>query len=163
MTKNCKQTTVPTVDNSSSKCSEFGFTDFECVTTDFAIPYLSILAGSTLKDVIDSTVVDLKRKGSRIGILERAYKPTTVTTDDYTILSTDEIIYFAPTSLAGNATLPAVTVNNQGRKITFINFSGATKTLGTYRTGSATTDTTIVTDTQITLQAIGSEWILVAS
>ena len=162
MEKNCQSTIVPVVDNTSTTCSECGFTDFECIIANYTIPYLSVLSGDTLKRVVFLIEQDLKTKGARISTLESNYKPTTVTTDDYTITATDTTVYFSPTSLTGTATLPTITASNRGKKITFVNYSGDTKTLSVYRTGSATTNTTILNDTVMTLQAIGAEWIKIS-
>lgn len=72
MTKNCRQTTIPVVDNSTSTCGECGYTDFECVTIGYSIPYIGVLSGDSLAEVIDKMVTDNKKKSKRISDLEAA-------------------------------------------------------------------------------------------
>jgi len=72
MAKNCKQTTIPVVDNSTSTCGDCGYTDFECVTIGYSIPYLGILSGDSLAEVMDKMVIDIKKKTKRISDLEAA-------------------------------------------------------------------------------------------
>ena len=84
-------------------------------------------------------------------------KVVRVTTAAYIVGADDYIIHFA-TSAAGTVTLPS-TASSSGRILIFSNHSGATKTLSaSYRTGSATTATTIANNIEITIAYDGSEW-----
>lgn len=158
-TKTCKQTIIPQLDETLHKCDDCGYISTDCVVTDVAIPYLSIISGTSLAIILRNTVNRLIKVGSRLALLESYYKPTIVTTTNYTIKSTDTTIYFKPTSIAGTATLPTPNITNLGKKIIFINHSGDTKTIGLHTIDSSTTATTIGNDEVLTLQSIDNKWI----
>jgi len=159
LNKNCQKTTTPKVDNTEHKCDPCGYTEVECVVSDDGFPYLGLLGGMSLKLIIKSIVDSLIKKGNRLLKLEKYYTTKIVTTADTTIANNDTHIYFAPSSAAGNAPLPAASIANKNRDITFINYSGSTKTIGIYRTGELTTSTTIVTNIVLKLRCIGTEWV----
>lgn len=70
MTIPCKQTTVPTVDNSAQECGDCGFQFLECIKTKEAIPYIGVGVNDTLFTIIFKLIKDLRKKGSRIKNLE---------------------------------------------------------------------------------------------
>lgn len=84
-----------------------------------------------------------------------------VTTTNYAFTNTDYIVHFS-TGGTGTSTLPAA-ASNVGRILILANHSGATKSIGSYRTGSATTATTLASNAEINLTSDGTEWFVISN
>jgi hypothetical protein len=55
----CKQTITPQVDNSTSECTECGYTKTICIVLSEDIEYLGLNAGDSLDDVITKLIDEI--------------------------------------------------------------------------------------------------------
>ena len=65
-------------------------------------------------------------------------------------------------TFTGYIALPTA-ADNTGRVIFISNHTGATRNISIYRTGSATTATTITNNTELGLQSDGTEWFVISN
>lgn len=68
--KNCKQTNVPSVDNTTSTCTECGYSDFKCITSTIGYVYLGLAPGASAEDVVLKLVKKLVAQSKKIKDLQ---------------------------------------------------------------------------------------------
>jgi hypothetical protein len=67
----CKQTVVPTLDESTDKCDDC-YTDLECVITSSPYEYLNIPEGASMAQIVMAIIDAMSEQSTRITALEEA-------------------------------------------------------------------------------------------